>query len=161
MNIFASDMCPVQSALNLDDLRVNKMITESCQMLSTVQWRAGKWQPILMEPAYTGHPCTKWAYRTQGNYEWLVTHLFALIEAYRATGGTAHRRASELVPVFFEMMPNIKPGDLEPFANATPFKGPQWENMSTIEKYRKTLQMKWNSDHRSPTWNNRKEPTWL
>jgi len=35
MNIFAFDKCPMQSALWLDDIRKNKMILESAQMLST------------------------------------------------------------------------------------------------------------------------------
>ena len=35
MNIFALDQCPMQSALWLDDIRKNKMILESAQMLST------------------------------------------------------------------------------------------------------------------------------
>ena len=35
MNIFAFDKCPMRSALWLDDIRKNKMILESAQMLST------------------------------------------------------------------------------------------------------------------------------
>jgi hypothetical protein len=35
MNIFALSECPEQSALWLDDIRKNKMILESAQMLST------------------------------------------------------------------------------------------------------------------------------
>ena len=34
MNIFALDKCPMQSAQWLDDIRKNKMILESAQMLS-------------------------------------------------------------------------------------------------------------------------------
>ena len=43
MNIFALDKCPMQSAQWLDDIRKNKMILESAQMLSTaVRLLSGK-----------------------------------------------------------------------------------------------------------------------
>jgi hypothetical protein len=62
MNIFALSECPEQSALWLDDIRKNKMILESAQMLSTaIRWLDPDTTLPVYKLAYMNHPCSKWA----------------------------------------------------------------------------------------------------
>ena len=62
MNIFAFDKCPMRSALWLDDIRKNKMILESAQMLSTaVRALCPDTTLEVYKTAYLNHPCSKWA----------------------------------------------------------------------------------------------------
>src|SRR6478736_197855 len=60
MNIFATSSDPIRSAQALDDLRLNKMIVESCQILSAALHVTGRGTPDLYQPAYTRHPVVLW-----------------------------------------------------------------------------------------------------
>ena len=96
MNIFALSECPEQSALWLDDIRKNKMILESAQMLSTaIRWLDPDTTLPVYKLAYINHPCSKWARATRGNFMWLIKHMSAL---FNQKSG-AHKSA-ELIPVF-------------------------------------------------------------
>ncbi len=78
MNIFALSECPEQSALWLDDIRKNKMILESAQMLSTAIRRLDPDTTLpVYKLAYINHPCSKWARATRGNFMWLIKHMSA------------------------------------------------------------------------------------
>ena len=79
MNIFALDKCPMQSALWLDDIRKNKMILESAQMLSTaVRWLDPDTTLPVYKLAYMNHPCTKWARKSRANFSWLLSNICLL-----------------------------------------------------------------------------------
>lgn len=79
MNIFAFDPDPWTSALWLDDIRKNKMILETAQLLSSAM---SILYPEHGMPVYRithlGHPCTRWSYASRGNFNWLVWYLEAL-----------------------------------------------------------------------------------
>lgn len=70
MNIFALDLDARQAARWHSDVHVNKMLLESCQMLSTAHWVLGGSAPY--KEAYKNHPCTVWARESLSNYRWLV-----------------------------------------------------------------------------------------
>ena len=76
MNIFAFDRCPMQSASWLDDIRKNKMILESAQMLSTaVRMLDPDTNLSVYKLAYINHPCSKWARASRDNFKWLLSHM--------------------------------------------------------------------------------------
>ena len=76
MNIFAFDKCPMRSALWLDDIRKNKMILESAQMLSTaVRALCPDTTLEVYKTAYLNHPCSKWARQSRANFQWLLHHM--------------------------------------------------------------------------------------
>ena len=161
MNIFATDMCPVQSALNLDDKRIIKMILESCQMLSTVAWRYGFHTEGMLKPSFKHHPCTLWVGRTRSNYAWLVDHALAMCVVYKSVYGKIHTYQN-LIEKFACLAHKVPKGDLEEFANATEYKGPMFSHMSIIDKYRAFMNLKWNlRDTKKPTWNKRQKPPFL
>lgn len=87
MNIFVTDSCPVFSAVALPDKLVNKMATESCQMISIIYspWYHN-WGTIpkkdgtpynTAKGTHRNHPCTKWAAESYENLAWLrcISHL--------------------------------------------------------------------------------------
>jgi hypothetical protein len=93
MNIFVTDFCPVISAVSLPDKLVNKMATESCQMISIIYspWYYN-WGTIPKKDGtpyntekgtHRNHPCTKWAANSHENLAWLIRHGFALCNEYR------------------------------------------------------------------------------
>ena len=96
MNIFALDQCPMQSALWLDDIRKNKMILESAQMLSTaVRTLCPDTDLEVYRVAYLNHPCTIWARQSRANFRWLLSHMSHLF----IQKGGVHKSAL-LIPLF-------------------------------------------------------------
>ena len=94
MNIFALDKCPMQSAQWLDDIRKNKMILESAQMLSTaVRVLCPDTDLSVYKVAYLNHPCTIWARQSRDNFKWLLSHMAHL---YLQKGG--NHKSGELIP---------------------------------------------------------------
>src|SRR5512141_1740602 len=85
MNIFASSPCPIESARNLDDKRVNKMLCESCELLSF-----HRPELHLKLRRYPHHPITKWVGESPSNYLWLYLHLGGLHAEYHFRRGKFH-----------------------------------------------------------------------
>lgn len=163
MNIFVTASCPTASAMNLDDKRLGKMITESMQMLScAVYWH--KTLPYEADRApgylkarhnYLNHPCTKWTRETRGNYDWLVEHAMSLAVLYESVCKKQHGYTGLLRKAAGDN--HLLPDEgLTPFMNCTPY------NTGTVfQNYRKVLCVKWSeTDKRVVTFTNRPEPTW-
>ena len=80
MNIFAFSNDPYTAAKLLDDRRVNKMLLESVQIISTVCHEVG--YPIIpltkagtpYKPTHKKHPAVKWAGESSGNLNWLCNY---------------------------------------------------------------------------------------
>jgi len=94
MNIFAiegrkDNVDFVKSAQSLDNLRVVKMIVESCQILSTAMWNNGV--PAPYKPTHTNHPCVKWATESYVNFFNLAVHAEALLAEYNRRFGKIHK----------------------------------------------------------------------
>ena len=100
MNIFVTDTCPIQSALNLPDKHIVKMPLETCQMLAIIysDWYYGIGKlhkkdgtPYRTEHgAFRKHPCTIWAAANQYNLAWLIAHGYALCAEYHSRYDKVH-----------------------------------------------------------------------
>jgi len=95
MNIFFVDIDPGKAAQSLCDRHVNKMITESCQMLSACLWHYDIEAPY--KKVHYNHCSTRWVRASSHNYYWLLSHLEALILEfdYRRKCSDKHQRAKE------------------------------------------------------------------
>ena len=103
MNIFYIDHDPVQAARWMVDKHVVKMILESAQLLSTAhrvldgheiigESRTGRkkkqWilpdirNGIMYQATHINHPSAVWCRTSVENYNWLVEHMFALLNEY-------------------------------------------------------------------------------
>lgn len=149
MNIFFTDRSPIEAARNLDDLRLNKMILESCQLMSTVMHKHGRQGPY--RPTHANHPCTLWLCQSQQHYDWVKIHTHAMLDMW----GAPHMCAYVLDQLkWYKFDDN---GWSDP-PNCTNFK--HIDNIVTA--YRTAMIHKWSEDIRPPRWTrgNRK-PTWI
>ena len=87
MNIFAVDTDPKIAAQQLCDKHVVKMILESAQMLCAVFPKGD----APYKRAFYNHPCTKWARESEENYEWLLSHAYAMCQEYTRRYGKVHK----------------------------------------------------------------------
>lgn len=155
MNIFATSADPAACAEALDDRRINKMIVESCQILSTVLYASGRSDPQLYKPAYVHHPVVIWTASDPRNYAWLFRHLVSLFEERVFRTGKFEHRSRRLLPalerhVETDAMPRA-------FENCTPYKALSDTHLA----YRLTLAQKWHHDIHPPTWIRRGRPAFF
>ena len=152
MNIFVTDKCPIQSAKNLDDKRVVKMVLESAQMLCTaINFHGGK-APYL--PTHINHPCTVWARTNRANFFWLHRHFVALCDEYTSRYNKTHKCA-QYIGELESLSSYIPDGELTPFANcaANQSVGISYKHMDdVVSAYKLYLDDRWSLDKRTPTW---------
>lgn len=166
MNIFMTHPSPVQSARWLDDVRVNKMLTESCQLLSTAIRICSRDDPSLCRGIYKtthkNHGCAVWVRSGRDNYIWLATHAMELYCLYNQKNNRVHASLA----VLERLMPLdyiIEEGTTEPY-NATRNKEHNidfGDEANIFVAYRKYLVARWEHDKRRPTWHGRGKPFWI
>ena len=163
MNIFAYDPCPRLSALWLDDIRKNKMIVESSQLLSTtVHILCPNLSGHVYKMAYRNHPCAIWARESHANFKWLLDNLKAMHEQR----GKPHESA-KLLP-FFNLFCDNSSGNfpqknITPFANCARNKnlGIDFTGMAdTHLAYRLYTAERWRQDTITLSWRHGEEPLW-
>ena len=94
MNIFYLDRNPVVAAQMMCDKHVVKMILESAQMLSTTHRVLDGDEYAddvgLYKMAHKNHPSTIWVRSALANYDWLLSHMSALMREYTYRYGKHH-----------------------------------------------------------------------
>ena len=104
MNIFAiegdertGEVDWIKSAKSQDNMRVVKMILESCQILSTVLNEQGVKAPYRsFNPK---HPSCKWAAESSANFKNLMRHCTAMIEEYEERFKKIHKCKAVLIRI--------------------------------------------------------------
>ena len=161
MNIFAFDKCPMRSALWLDDIRKNKMILESAQMLSTaVRALCPDTKLEVYKTAYLNHPCSKWARQSRANFQWLLHHMSWL---YNQKSGD--HKSARLIPEFQKYADDGDFPDeyLTPFANCARNleRGVDYSNVDDVHQaYRMYMNDRWKERNITLTWRWGEEPDW-
>lgn len=155
MNIFVVDQNPTICAQSLDDLRLNKMIIETAQLLSTAMREYGYAGTDVYKSTHKNHPCAVWARQTQSNYLWLLTYFIALDWERRQRTGKNHKTYVNLHSHLLQGLALIPMGDLTPFANCSTYK-----HLPVFDAYKLTLKDKWAKDKRPPKWTNTNKPSW-
>ena len=161
MNIFALSRCPMQSAWWLDDIRKNKMILESAQMLSTaVRVLSPDTDLSVYKVAYLNHPCTIWARQSRDNFKWLLSHMSHL---FLQKDGL-HKSANLLTDFQKYADSGYFPDEnLTPFANCARNleRGVDYsEHADTHEAYRLYMNDRWKETNITLTWRWGREPEW-
>lgn len=164
MNIFATDSCPFESADALPDVLVNKMILESAQMLSTAHFELDG-QQVGYKPTHKNHPCAVWARASTGNYDWLFTHLLALVCEYNHRAQKQHATA-RMLKALQQPPKQCKVADASFTFCCMPDELKQSTNIH--ENYRSYLNQKYaawaNRTDKRPIvakWTNRTKPKWV
>jgi hypothetical protein len=156
MNIFVTDRDPIKAAQALDNKRLNKMIIESAQMLSTAMHVLGVSTPPY-KITHKNHPCAVWARTTRGNYLWLYSHYVAMLDEYRLRFVKYHKCGNHQ-DALFNAAQAVPDGPLQEFVNCTPYK-----MIEVVLAYRFTMITKWEADEhnkRVPKWTNSSPPSW-
>ena len=161
MNIFLIDYSPVKCAQALDDLRLNKMIVETAQMLSTAARFHGVDYTCLYRSTHVNHPWTIWVSENRSNYKFALELLKAYIAERtdcRVPFSGTHKTA-EILPELETAAFALPEG---PLNSAFPkcFYPAVSREMPAFEGYRETLRIKWDNDLRKPQWKNRGCPGW-
>ena len=155
MNIFVTDLSPVQSAINLDNRRLVKMVLESAQLLSTTLTVLGD-DKAPYRVSHLNHPCSVWARSSRGNYQWLFDHFVALSFVYTQRYRKQHK-CSEFISLFGDTTAQFPNEPLLPFVNCSLFK----DETDVVQAYRKTMEAKWRDDKRPPAWHTEQQfPGW-
>lgn len=81
MNIFFTDYEYSIAAKNLCDKHIPKMLLESAQMLSNA-YHISKLPEAPYRLLMKNHPCSKWTVSSRGNYNWLLSHAYAISDEY-------------------------------------------------------------------------------
>lgn len=178
MNIFVVHESAYESAKNLCDKHVVKMIVESAQMLSTAHRvldgtpcvrysknsrKLAYWymedlskETMLCKPTMVNHPCTKWVMETDANYKWLANHGIGLCLEYTARYNKVHSMEYMFNDTLSVPPTNINwNGKLTPFAQAMPEKYKQSDAIQayrTYYIYEKSRFAKWNKSTPAPDW---------
>lgn len=156
MNIFVTSPDPKACAVMLDDQRLNKMIVESCQMLSSALHYYGlDDRTLVYKDSYTNHPCTVWTRGSYQNYDWHCELLAAMLNEYSYRFGKYHSGMQHL-PVFNQNTIKMPEFGFWPFANCSLFKAD-----GIHVAYQKTMVHKWKYLDKFPTWTKRDHPQFI
>ncbi len=176
MNIFLVDKNPRICAESLCDLRLNKMILETTQMLCTVY--PSYWPALskansdkLYKATHMNHPCTAWARRDIHNYCWLIIYLNELHNEYTYRRDRTHKCRGLFPMLMKPVQDKVQPYIEEPVlqykltgdlnirftfncSNIHPNTG------NVFDDYKVCLSIKWHNDSRVPKWSFKAEPLW-
>ena len=154
MNVFFLDHCPKQSARDLGDKHIGKMLLESCQMMSTAARLHGFDGGYAS--AYQNHPMTKWVGESYLHYEWVLSHAIELAKEHERRFGTTHK-SSMLLPTLAVACHTVMPDEgwsNPPRCMPNEFKiGKSW-----VESYRNYYRLAKAHLHK---WTNAEVPQWL
>lgn len=130
MNIFVLDTDIEKCAQALCDKHVVKMVLETAQLLSTAITKFDVTVPACAYKAtHINHPCTKWAYESEANFNWLRTLGLAIGDEYRHRYGKVHKSTAVI-----SAMPHFDTDkSITKFAQAMPN---EYKRMDAVRAYR-------------------------
>lgn len=162
MNLFRPYRSLTLSAEALDDLRLNKMILESGQLLSTalrIKAPAFAEEHNLYKITHQHHPIARWCRASYDNYmEMLLA--FECLYAERLYRTDKEHKTFRLYAQAFRSGAQFFP--LEPRGTEQP-NCTDFPDLPLHEAYRMHLIRKWQYDRavgREPTWTHRECPEW-
>ena len=165
MNIFLTSFNSKEAASHLDDLRLNKMILETAQLLSSSYRHLFGNNDLLYIDTHFNHPCAVWTRKNIDNYSWLVQYFDDLTKEKIRRDKTIkdireikpHKSWRDLFKLFNSKKTNDYKdkisADFFDF-NCTDFKE---ENDIRIA-YQKQMMEKWQNDLKPPKWTGRNKP---
>ena len=130
MNIFILDENPHVCATQMCDKHVVKMILETAQMLCSAHPKGD----APYKRTHYNHPCTVWSRESKQNYDWLITHGYALHGEYLDRYNRVHKCLSiiEWCEANKDSL-NLPDIGLTKFAQAMP---EEYKQESAVQAYR-------------------------
>jgi hypothetical protein len=171
MNIFFTNPTPLLCATALDDLRLNKMVLETAQLLSGAihsfidqgdNRLTADEQAQLYRSTHINHPSAKFARSTARNFTWLVMHFDNLAQEFEGRRSKTHKSYYQIRPLTTNYTDwdhdsyILEADDIKPYLACD-------ADLKLLEDpflaYRKHMLRKWLVDD-TPTWTNRPIPEW-
>lgn len=136
MQIYYLDNDPIKSAEYHTDIHLNKMLTESLQILSTVCHIHNQSNLAVYRKTHEFHPSVQWCAESIDNYLWLYDMTKALYDEYKYRYGTDK---THLAGEKFKNLgiPYIKQEGLTPIRYG--FKDSRYHFDDRVEGYRQYL----------------------
>jgi hypothetical protein len=165
MNIFMTSKSPRECAQALDDLRLNKMILETAQILCTAlpELYSVPTDAILYKPTHRNHPSVRWAVNSKSNFTWLVHHFYYLNSEREMRTRKTHLSYAKLWDLFCDVAAGYgyqNRDDIGPYVAISNITIREQFKDDPYEMYREWLRTKWAHDKREPTWIKRGQPDW-
>lgn len=89
MNIFYTNECPIQTALDHNKVHQVKMIVEHCQLLATAHFELDG-EVVGYKPTHKNHPSAIWVRQSSEHYQWVVRCTEHLCKLYTDSTGKIH-----------------------------------------------------------------------
>jgi len=163
MNVFYTNRCPIEAALDHNKVHQVKMIVEYAQLLSTAHFELDG-NVVGYKPTHKNHPSAIWVRESIHHYNWVLHCAKHLCKLY--TESTGKRHASESVLELLSVPPSAIPqGEFKepPVAAPDAFKAiATWQCVEVayqkylVSKYEewkqrdKPMKVEWS--HRKPSW---------
>jgi len=164
MNIFAVSPSPSECARVLDDKRLNKMVTETAQLLSTAIHEWGYPEAAnVYKATHRNHPCAVWVREHESHFGWASELLESLagewLDRMGKEHGAYHNMKFPIEVTLGRLNEHAMLSTPRYFPNCTPYK-----HYSDVHAaYRQTLVDKWCNDidvGRPPRWTRTEPPAW-
>lgn len=164
MNIFLCDPDVNKCAQALDNLRLNKMLIETGQLLSTAYRRLipdrDAYPESLYKSTHENHPCSVWVRESLDNYLWLLTYFNALHEEYYYRKRSNHMTWVKLNKVLKDPVEGMEFKPIQELKVSFDCSSVFDDKISIYDKYRTCLRNKWKHDSSTPSWGSRQPPEW-
>ena len=110
MNVFYLDDDYNKAADQICDVHCNKMIIESCQLMSTAHHILDEDNAIhgIMKKTHANHPSNKWVRESSRHYEWLYKYTLRLCYNYSLKSRKVHKCFIERMPILLNLPKNIE-----------------------------------------------------
>jgi len=160
MNIFILDYNIEKNAQYHCDKHIVKMITESCQMISTaIRLMVKEDLPdFIYKSTHLNHPCNKWTRESWNNLNYHLRLAKALYNEYqyRYNKPNKHQRNKKIIDYGLKHLPSVIGNEItSEFPQSMP---EQYKNKDVVIAYRNY----YNAEKRHLfKWKNRARPKWI
>lgn len=157
MNIFLTSKNPIEAARHLDDLRLNKMILETAQILSQAFRVLYFDSDELYKDTHINHPCCVWARENEDNFTWLFLYFRELAIEKFCRSKKLHASWKK-IGQFIDDNCDVSCRKINIEKINFNFNCTDFKNNEVTDAYRKQLIQKWSCDKKDPTWKKREFP---
>ena len=155
---------PKQNAKFLDNLRLNKFITEFQQMIAVAMGYYNATPEQLPKrlngkpfgiKGHLNHPCTIWARTNRSNFIHMCRSVLEFLNEHYSRGGKGHLNARDNIKLAMKFASRIPAGARTPFPNCAAAKefNVDYTNMKDVHMaYQLYYNDRWDLDKKEPRW---------
>jgi hypothetical protein len=157
MQIFILDYDINKNVEYYADKHIVKILTEICQILSTVARLNKVYHSDLYKITHENHPCTKWCSESINNFVYCLDLANAIYNEYqyRYNKPEKHQKALQIIQYLKNNYPDLPKKGLTQFTQAIP---DIYKQIDTVKAYREYYKQE--KQHLFK-WTNRQKPDWI